>query len=144
MSDSQHETPQPLTPKGMYEGHDLCRELAVDQVCFRVKIYNDGIFESVFHEHVPSHRISHENAIEALRSLVARYSEWPGTFILHSLLNERRGKPSRYPSFNSHTTYPEPGAIRHYISAQRTHAWYDSIISKAKFRTASSLSESSE
>jgi hypothetical protein len=128
----------------MYEGHNLCPELAVGQVCFRVKTYNDGIFESVFHEHVPSHRISQDNAIEALRSLVARYSEWPGTFILHSLLNERRGKPSRYPGFVSHTSYPEPGVIRHYISAPRAHAWYDSIISKAKFRPASSLPESSE
>ncbi len=121
-------------PDGMYEGHDLCPELTVGQICFRVKIYKDGIAKSVFHEHVPAHRISQDNAIEALRSLVARYSKWPGTFILHSLLNERRGSPSRYPGFISHTVYPEPGVIRHYISALRAHAWYDSIILKGKFR----------
>jgi hypothetical protein len=55
----------------LYEGHHLCPELVPGQMCFRVKIYNEGIFETVFHEHVPSHRISQERAREALRSLVA-------------------------------------------------------------------------
>lgn len=134
MSKSEHQEPQPRAANEMYEGYDLCPELAIGQVCFRVKIYKAGIFEGVFHEHVPSHRISQDRAIEALRSLVARYSEWPGTFILRSLLNERSGEPSRYPGFVIHTSYPEPGVIRCYVCASRVNAWYDSIISKAKFR----------
>lgn len=119
---------------GLYEGHHLCPELVPGQVCFRVKIYNEGVFETVFHEHVPSHRISQERANEALRSLVARYSEWPGSYILRSQLNRRGRNPECYPGFTYHVSYPEPGVIRHYVGGPRTNAWHDAVLSEADFR----------
>lgn len=119
---------------GLYEGHHLCPDLVPGQMCFRAKTYNEGVFETVFHEHIPSHRISQESANEALRSLVARYSEWPGTFILRSHLNKRGRNPECYPGFIHHVSYPEPGAIRHTVSGPRAHAWHDSVLSKAAFR----------
>jgi len=78
--------------------------------------------------------LSQENANEALRSLVARYSEWPGRFILHSLLNNRGSNPQCYPGFIHHVSYPELGVIRHTVSTSNAHAWYDTVISKAAFR----------
>ena len=121
-------------PAEFYDRHDLCPELSPRQICFRVKIYNEGIFKTVFHEHIPSHRLSQENANEALRSLVARYSEWPGVFILHSLLNKRSRNPQCYPGFIYHVSYPEPGVIRHTVSASNAQAWHDTVINKAAFR----------
>ena len=119
---------------GLYEGHHLCSDLGPGQMCFLAKTYNEGVFETVFHEHVPSHRISRESANEVLRSLVARYSGWPGTFILRSHLNKRGRDPECYPGFTHHVSYPEPGAIRHTVSGPRAHAWRDTVLSKAAFR----------
>jgi hypothetical protein len=118
----------------IYEGRELCPNLEFGQMCFRAMKYNSGKFESLCHEHVPAYRISHEGAIEALRSLVARFSEWPGNFIVHSYLNRRGKNPERYPGFMHHATYPEPGALRQYVSAPTVYAWCDSVLSKAKFR----------
>jgi hypothetical protein len=119
---------------GLYDGHDLCSNLSPGQMCFRAKTYNEGVFDTVFHEHVPSYRLSQERASEVLRSLVARYSEWPGRFILHSLLNRRGGTPQCYPGYVHHVSYPELGVIRHTVSASNAHAWHDSVLSKAAFR----------
>lgn len=124
---------------GTYESHDLCPDLALGQMCFRAKLYKNGTFEPVFHEHIPSYRIDQASADEALRSLVARFSEWPGAYIVHSLLNERGHKPARYPGFNQHRSYPEPGVIRLYVSAPMVHAWHDSIVSEETFRKRDNL-----
>ena len=96
--------------------------------------YVEGRFEDVCHEHVPAHRMSDEAAREALRSIVARFSDWPGQFIVRSLLNRRTGEPSCYPGFRYHTAYPEPGAIRQYIAGTAINAWYDSALSREPFR----------
>jgi hypothetical protein len=119
---------------GLYEGHHLCPDLVPGQICFRVKTYNEGVMEVVFHEHVSSHRISQEKANEVLRSLVARYSEWPGTFILRSRLNKRGRNPECYPGFLHHVSYPEPGAIRHTVSGLSVYAWRDTVLTTAEFR----------
>jgi hypothetical protein len=135
MTDSSQEHQSQCADDGaLYEGHHLCPHLVPGQMCFRAKTYNEGVFETVFHEHVPSHRISQKSAKEVLRSLVARYSEWPGTFILRSHLNKQGHNPERYPGFTHHVSYPEPGAIRHTVSGPRVHAWNDSVLSKAAFR----------
>jgi hypothetical protein len=121
-----------------YTGHQVCPELAPRFLCFCVREYRDGPFHTVFHQHVPAHRISQERAHEALRSLVARHSDWSGDWVLNSLLNRRGREPECYPGFTHDVSYPEAGVLRHTVSASRVHAWCDTIISKQAFRTASS------
>jgi hypothetical protein len=88
----------------------------------------------LFHEHIPSHRISLESEIEALRALVGQFAGWNGLFVLHSRLNNRRGGPSRYPGFMAHTSYPEEGVLRRYISSGNVTAWSDTVIVPGDFR----------
>ena len=125
--------------EALYDGHDLCPKLSPGQMFFRVKTYNEGVFETVFHEHVPSHRLSQDSATEALRSLVARYSEWPDAFILHSLLNKRGRNPQCYPGFAHHVGYPERGVLRHTVGASNAHAWHDAVVEKGSFRQAEEI-----
>jgi len=134
MTESSQEHQPQLTDGGLQEGHHLCPDLVPGQMCFRAKTYNEGIFETVFHEHIPSHRISQERANEVLRSLVAHFSEWTGTFILRSHLNKHGRNPECYPGFSHNVSYPEPGVIRHTVSVSRAHAWHDTVLSKAAFR----------
>lgn len=79
--------------------------------------------------------MSQDRMLEALNSLVARYSEWPGDWILSSLQNARTGAPERYPGFTHDVTYPEPGVLRHTSSGTNIHSWCDTVISKASFRS---------
>jgi hypothetical protein len=88
----------------------------------------------VFHEHIPSHRISLDSEAEVLRALVGQFADWNGLFILQSRLNNRRGGPSRYSGFTSHVAYPEEGVLRRYFSSGDVTAWSDSIISPGSFR----------
>jgi len=118
-----------------YEGHHLCPDLIVGQTCFRVDVYESGVFRPVFHEHVRAYRISEASANEVLRSLAARYSDWPGSFILRSHLNKRGNDPACYPGFISHVSYPESGVLRTTVSTPTANAWRDAIVSKAKFRS---------
>src|ERR1700733_1951669 len=117
-----------------YEGHQLCTELTHGIRCVRAKKYLAGTLEEVCHEHVPAHRMSDDAAREALRSLVAHFSAWPGKYIVCSLLSRRRGDPRCYPGFQYHIAYPEPGAVRQYIARTEVHAWCDSVISNANLR----------
>jgi hypothetical protein len=118
----------------MYERYKLCPSLGRKEKCFRVQRYEEGSTVEVFHEHVPSHRISLKSEIGALRALVGQYAGWNGAYVLHSWLNNRRGGPSRYPGFTSHVTYPEEGIIRRYFSSGNTTAWSDTIVSCGGFR----------
>ncbi len=120
-------------PKDMYERYKLCPDLILGQKCFRVQRYNEGNFDEVFHEHVPSHRISLDSELEVLRVLAGHYTDWSGTFILHSRLNKRRGGPSQYPVFTYHFSYPEEGTIRRYVSSGDVSAWSDTVIVHSKF-----------
>lgn len=72
--------------------------------------------------------------MEALRSLIAQCSGWPGVFILHSLLNKRGGNPSTYPGYLCDVSYPEPGVIRFTFSSMGASAWFDSVIAREQFR----------
>ena len=133
----------PEAPK-LHTGDHVCPDLAVRQVCFCVREYKEGLFQNVFHHHVPAHRISQERTHEALRSLVARYSEWPGEWVLNSLLNNRGREPQRYPGFTHHVSYPEAGVLRHTVSSTRLHAWCDTVISKQTFRSSASTAQSAQ
>lgn len=119
-----------------YSGYCLCSGLLAKEVCFCVREYKEGIFETVYHGHVPASRISQARAHEALRSLVARYSGWPGEWLLHSLLNSRSGQPQRYPGFTHDVSYPEPGVLRHTVRGTNVHAWCDTVVSNKQFRPA--------
>ena len=121
-------------PRDIYTRQHLCPDLKVKETCFRVQRYNEGTIEEVFHEHVPSHRLSLDSEIEVLRALVDHCAGWPPTFILHSRLNNRRGGPSRYPGFMSHVMYPEEGVIRRYFRSGHAVAWSDAVIVANRFR----------
>lgn len=129
-------TPEETTevPSQMYERHQLCERLSHGSICFRAMRYVDGKFEESCHEHVPAHRISESRSFEVLRSLVALASAWNGRFVVQSHLNRRGGDPVCYPGFTYHTVYPEPGALRQYVSAHMAHAWFDRVLSKSAFR----------
>lgn len=118
----------------MYERFKICPELSRKEKCFRAQRYKDGNMVEVFHEHIPSHRISLDSELEALRALVGQIAGWNGLFILHARLNDRRGGPSRYPGFISHVSYPEEGVLRRYLSSGNVTAWSDTIIAPGDFR----------
>ena len=118
----------------MYERYKICPELSSKEKCFRAQRYEDGNLIEVFHEHIPSHRISLDSEIEALRALVGQFAGWNGLFNLHSRLNNRRGDPSRYPDFMSHVSYPEEGVLRRYFSSGNVTAWSDTVITPGDFR----------
>jgi len=122
------------TPKDLYTRQHLCADLKLKEKCFRVQHYQEGKFEEVFHEHVPSHRLSLDAEIEVLRALVDYGAGWPPTFILRSRLNNRGGTPPQYPGYRSHVMYPEEGVIRRYFSSGPATAWSDAVIVPARFR----------
>ena len=124
----------PQTTTDMYTRYRLCRDLKAREKCFRVQLYADGKIDETFHEHVPLHRISLDSELEALRALVGHYAGWPATFFLRSLLNNRRGGPSRYPGFRSHVEYPEEGVLRRYFGSGSATAWSDTVILPSTFR----------
>ena len=121
----------------MYENFKLCPTLGRKEKCFRVQQYREGQVTELFHEHVPSHRLSQDAEIDALRCLVGQFAAWNGQYILHSRLNDRRGGPSQHPKFMSHVTYPEPGVIRRYFSAGNITAWSDHVVNSVQFRQGS-------
>lgn len=120
--------------RAMYTRQHLCPDLKAKEKCFRVQRYKEGAFEELFHEHVPSHRLSLDSEIEVLRALVDHCAGWPPTFILRSRLNDRRGGPARYPGFRAHVTYPEEGVLRRYFSSGHATAWSDAVIVPGRFR----------
>src|SRR5258708_4686688 len=124
----------PATLRDTYNRQHLCPDLKVKETCFRAQRYKDGTFEAVFHEHVPSNRLSLDSEIEVLRGLVDHCAGWPPTFILHSRLNNRRGGPPQYPGFRTYVTYPEEGVIRRYFSSGHATAWSDAVIVPDCFR----------
>ena len=131
----------PETTADMHTHHRLCPNLVAGEKCFRVQRYNEGKFDEAFHEHIPSHRISLEAESEVLRALVGQCAGWPGIFILHSRLNNRRGVPSRYPGFTSHVEYPEEGVLRRYFGSSGATAWSDTVIVRERFRQGTAATE---
>lgn len=113
----------------------ICESLKPEQKCFRLRQYSQGKFHDLFHEHVQRHRISEVNAINFMRTLVARYSNWNDLYILRLYLNDRGKKPPSAPPFQMPVCYPEPGVIRRYCSCGDVAAWMDEVIPGTKFRT---------
>ncbi|MES2127507.1 MAG: hypothetical protein V4463_09570 [Pseudomonadota bacterium] len=118
----------------MHTHYQICERLAPKEKCFRVQIYEGGKFEEVFHEHIPSIRISAENEHRALQALALHYSKLPATMVLHSFLNKKGKQPAAAQTFQMPVEYPEPGVLRRYCSTGTANAWADDVILPAKFR----------
>ncbi len=123
-----------LTQGQIYSDFQICDKLKANEKCFRLQRYNEGKFDDLFHEHVPKHRISRDNALEVMKSLVARYSEWTAPHILRSYLNKRGKEPRAIQSFQVQIEYPEPGVLRKYCCGSNVDAWVDEVIAPDMFR----------
>ena len=110
-----------------------CEQLRSRQKCFKLQRYNRGSFVELFHVHVPAHRISFERAIEVLRTLVARYSEFAAMDIVRCNLNRRGRNPEALRRLDIHVQYPEPGVIRRACGGDVV-AFMDEVINPDRFR----------
>lgn len=117
-----------------YSDFQICDALKPKQKCFRLRQYNQGKFDDLFHKHIPKYRISIDNAINVMMMLVARQSEWNDLYILQSRLNKRGKEPIAEPSFQITIEYPEPGVIRRYCNSGDVVAWMDEVIQPGEFR----------
>ncbi|SRR5712692_290184 len=117
----------------MYSHFLLCKDIEPKQKCFRLRRYNQGVFDDVFHEHVPEHRISLDRGIEMMKALVLRHGEFAAPYILRCYLNSRGRDPEAY-HFQINIDYPEPGVIRRYCGSYNVQAWMDEVIVPGKFR----------
>jgi hypothetical protein len=119
----------------MYDNYKPCPSLQPSEVCFVVEQYNAGNFETVFHTHVPSHRISNDARIHLLKALVVKFGGMSPELVVSSYLNNRAKTPSASEALRIVTSYPEPGVLRCYCGAN-TKAWSDQVIVASKFRTS--------
>jgi hypothetical protein len=115
-----------------YDRYKLCEALKPKEYCVVVEQYKAGIFERIFHEHMPAHRLS-EESLRLLPALVMKFEEAAPETILRSHLNDRGGIQPRV-SFRWHVNYPEPGVLRKYCGTD-TCAWVDCVILADQFRS---------
>lgn len=123
-----------MKESNFYSGFQICDDLKPNQKCFRIRLYKEGEYEDLFHEHIPKHRISGDSAINFMRTLVAKYSEWNDSTILSTYLNNRRGKPTANRSIQMPIEYPEPGVMRRYCCSGDVDVWMDEVIEPDIFR----------
>jgi len=123
-----------LKESSLYSGFQICDALKPNQKCFRLRLYKQGEYDDLFHEHLPKHRISVDSAISFMRTLVAKYSEWNDTFILSNYLNNRGKQPIAERSIQMPIEYPEPGVIRRYCFSGNVNVWMDEVIQPDIFR----------
>ena len=109
----------------LYSGFQICDALKPKQKCFRLRIYKEGKYDDLYHEHIPKHRISEDNAISFMKTLVAKYSEWNDSFILSTYLNNHGKKPHAEHRIQMPIEYPEPGVMRRYCSSGNVSVWMD-------------------
>ena len=126
-----------MSESDLNTGYKVCKDLKVNEKCFRLHEYNEGDFNELFHEHVPKHRISSDNASAFMKALVVRHSPLGDPEILRTYLNNRGKNPGAIQLGQVVIEYPEPGVIRRYFSCGNTSAWYDEVIIPAQFRAAS-------
>jgi hypothetical protein len=112
-----------------------CNDLKPKTLCVRVRRYQSGKFEELYHEHVPAYRLSRPKSIEMMKAMVLRFSGCGAYEVLRSYLNTRSMEPAAYP-FQITVEYPEPGVLRTYCGTS-VQVWCDSVISPVNFRTPS-------
>jgi hypothetical protein len=118
----------------------LCPRLKPKELCFVLEQYHEGEFTLQFHEHVPRSRLSAENKINVIRSMVVRFYGFEGMgseSIVRAYLNDRGKTPSASAVLRIHTSYPEPGVLRHYCGGD-TAAWVDEVVLPSSFRRKTS------
>lgn len=123
-----------MLSENMYTNYKVCSTLKANEKCFRLHKYDEGNFNEIFHEHVPNHRISGDNAIEFMKALIIKHSAFDDSQILRTYLNKRDKKPSAIKLGQVIIEYPEPGVLRIYYSSGNISAWHDEVISKLVFR----------
>ncbi len=117
-----------------YSGFKICTTLKSNQKCFRVRLYNEGKFCDRFHEHIPKHRISEDNARNFLKAIIAKYLEWNDSYVLGAYLNKRGKKPAANRSIQIAFESIEPGVLRRYCSSGDVIAWMDEVLLPDEFR----------
>jgi hypothetical protein len=113
-----------------------CPQLKPNELCFVLEQYHEGKFTRQFHEHVPRARLSAENKIKVIKSLVVRFYGFEGMgpeSIVRAYLNNRGKTPSANAVLRIHTSHPEPGVLRHYCGGD-TAAWVDEVVLPSSFR----------
>jgi hypothetical protein len=123
--------------KSIYSRDHICPDLKPGNKCFVVQQYSGETTGVVFHEHVPSHRISQDSEHAVLHDLALHFGGYAAVSFLHSRLNNRRGDPLRFPMFPHHVSYPEEGVLRHSLTCTSASVWLDSVISATAFRKQS-------
>ncbi len=126
-----------MSESNLYTGYKICKGLKANEKCFRLHEYNEGEFHELFHEHIPKHRISADNAGEFMKTLVVRHSSLGDPEILRTYLKKRGKNPAAIEFGQVVIEYPEPGVLRKYFSCGNTSAWFDEVISTAQFRADS-------
>jgi hypothetical protein len=117
-----------------------CPQLKPNELCIVLEQYHEGKFARQFHEHVPRSRLSAENKINVIKSLVVRFYGFEGMgpeSIVRAYLNNRGKTPSASAVLRIHTSYPEPGVLRHYCGGD-TAAWVDEVVLPSSFRRKNS------
>lgn len=117
----------------MCDGYKICPTLQEGEKCVRVQKYDQGRIRELFHEHVPSHRISDDQLHDTLKALIGLFGGWSAEAVLHSRLNNRKGGQVRSPNFIYHETYPEKGVLRIYLSSGDITTWFDSVVQPSAF-----------
>ena len=111
----------------------LCERLTPDEKCIRVRVYREGVFKELVHEHVDRSRLAEKVVAELLRCLVFRYEERVGQRIVEAHLI-RRGRAARLADgYEIHCSYPEPGVLRRWWGAN-VAAWMDWVVDARRFR----------
>ena len=80
----------------MYSRFKVCEQIGPNEKCFRLRKYKEGAYVDIFHEHIPWHRISADNAHEFMKTLLACNMQLDNSSFLHSYLNERGNKPKSF------------------------------------------------
>ncbi len=123
-----------MAKKDLYSGFKICNNLKANEKCFRLQIYDQGETNEVFHEHIPKHRISNDNAVSFMKTLIVKYSSLRDSEILRAYINNRGKEPSSINLCQAHIEYPEPGVFRKYFSGGGITAWVDEVIVPNEFR----------
>lgn len=125
-----------MTETSIYSGVQVCSKLKENEKCFRLQEYRNGKFVEVFHEHVPKHRISLDNASAFLRTLLYKRSPFGDSEIFRCFLNNRGKQPSAIEFMHGTIEYPEPGVMRRYSCTNGLNGWFDEVISTNDFRSS--------
>jgi hypothetical protein len=117
----------------MYTHYEICSQLKPKVRCFRLRRYKEGIYDKLFHEHVPQHRIGVDDSLAMMKALVLRFNQSGADRILRAYLNRRDHKPESI-DVRYEVEYPEPGVMRRCVIDGSVIAWMDEVLLSDTFR----------